>query len=38
MVLTLDKNLDIIEELKREKLKRCVSELYRVPLSMVGDI
>ena len=38
-VLTLEKNLEIIGELKKGKSVRCVSRLYDVPnKSTVGDI
>ncbi len=37
-VLTLEKKLDIIKELKGGKSQRCVSELHQVPKSTVADI
>ncbi len=37
-VLTLEKKLDIIKELKGGKSQRCVSELHQVPKSAVADI
>ncbi len=35
-VLTLEKKLDIIKELKGGKSQRCVSELHQVPKSTVS--
>ena len=37
-VLTLEKKLDIITELRKGKSVRSVSALFEVPKSTVGDI
>ena len=37
-VLTLEKKLDLIQEMKKGKSQRYVLELYKVPKSTVGDI
>jgi hypothetical protein len=37
-VLTLEKKLEIISDMKKGKSVQCVSGLYDVPKSTVGDI
>lgn len=37
-VITLEKKLEIIEELKKGKSQRCVSDIYNIPKSTIADI
>ena len=37
-VITLEKKLAVVDELKKEKSQRCVADLYSLPKSTVADI